>query len=367
MDFFSRINAVLHGEQPDRIPFAPYDNLMPRGEFVRGLRNRGMGLCARRTTITSHMPNVRVETWSENDDVVVTKYHTPNGDVTKRARTGLGRIMDSGSLELEGLISGVEDFEPAISMIHDMEFHIDNDVYNYLVRDMGSDVIFRDEGLSPEYEMVPYGATRAIFGEDAGLEPWVFAQMDHPDQFARLLRALTEKEEQRMELIAASPAEFIGFGWLQGVWGVDKIKKYELPFYKKWVPYLQSKGKIVSIHADAINLKAFKDLIPEIGVNVVEAFTPPPVGNLSIEEAREAWGPDVVIWINFPETIFWSGADATRQYTLDLLRSNPPGSPLVLGFTEMGLWSVTNEQTEIAFKAGTLAIMDAIDEYSRNS
>ena len=34
-DFRARINAVLHGEPPDRVPFAPYDNLMPRGEFAR--------------------------------------------------------------------------------------------------------------------------------------------------------------------------------------------------------------------------------------------------------------------------------------------------------------------------------------------
>jgi hypothetical protein len=44
MDFLTRINAVLHHEAPDQVPFAPYDNLVPRGEFVRKLRNRGMGL-----------------------------------------------------------------------------------------------------------------------------------------------------------------------------------------------------------------------------------------------------------------------------------------------------------------------------------
>jgi hypothetical protein len=41
MDFLTRIDAVLHHEEPDQVPFAPYDNLVPRGEFVRKLRNRG--------------------------------------------------------------------------------------------------------------------------------------------------------------------------------------------------------------------------------------------------------------------------------------------------------------------------------------
>ena len=40
MDFFTRINAVLDGEQPDQVPFAPYDELVPRGRFSRLMRNR---------------------------------------------------------------------------------------------------------------------------------------------------------------------------------------------------------------------------------------------------------------------------------------------------------------------------------------
>ncbi len=41
MDFLTRINAVLHHQSPDQIPFAPYDNLVPRGEFARNLRTGG--------------------------------------------------------------------------------------------------------------------------------------------------------------------------------------------------------------------------------------------------------------------------------------------------------------------------------------
>jgi hypothetical protein len=47
---------------------------------------------------------------------------------------------------------------------------------------------------------------------------------------------------------------------------------------------------------------------------------------------------------------------------VDLLRSDPPGNRLVLGFTEMGPWGATDDETERIFKAGTRAIMDAIDD-----
>ena len=61
MTFRERIEAVLHGGEPDRVPYAPYDNVVPRGDFERELRNRGMGLCLRRRGIWSETPGVDVE------------------------------------------------------------------------------------------------------------------------------------------------------------------------------------------------------------------------------------------------------------------------------------------------------------------
>jgi hypothetical protein len=70
-----------------------------------------------------------------------------------------------------------------------------------------------------------------------------------------------------------------------------------------------------------------------------------------------------VIWVNFPETIFYSGYDATKQYAIDLLQADAPADRLVISFTEMGLWGALNDETEKIFKTGTRAIMEAIGEY----
>ena len=118
------------------------------------------------------------------------------------------------------------------------------------------------------------------------------------------------------------------------------------------------------MHAHAVNLAYFKDLIAEMGYDIVEAFTPPPVGNLSLEEARAAWGKDTIIWVNFPETIFWSGAQETYRYTLDLLEKDPRPDKLVIGFTEMGIYGVTDDESELSFKDGVCAILDAIDDFA---
>ena len=65
---------------------------------------------------------------------------------------------------------------------------------------------------------------------------------------------------------------------------------------------------------------------------------------------------------NFPETIFWSGAEETKRYTIELLKSDAPGSALVISFTEMGPWGAVTDEAERAFKEGTLAVLEAIEE-----
>jgi hypothetical protein len=361
MDFLSRINAALHHQEPDQVPFAPYDNLIPRGDFERALRNRGMGLCLRRSTIWPEIQNVSVETRNEGD-TTLTIYHTPEGDVSSRSRAHLSRISDNSMVEIEGMIKELKDYDPVIFMLDNTVFHADNSVYENITRDIGTDGIFRDTGL--DHEASPYAATRRYYGYEQGLENWIYAQRNEPDHFSELMQAQERRDERRLQLVMDSPAEFIGFGWLEGLWSPKQFRAFELPFYQKWVSALQSKGKLCALHCDATkNMGNYKGVLAEIGAAVIEAFTPPPVGEISVKEARAAWGPDTVIWINFPETIFWGGVEATRQYTKELLLSDAPGNALVISFTEMGLWGAADDETKRVFQAGTMAIMETIEKY----
>ena len=356
MNFLKRINAVLHNRKPDKIPFAPYDNLIPRGDFEREMRNRGMGLCARRSSIRSETPDVWVESTSHGD-ITKTTYHTPVGSVSTSRRTRLGRLSDSGSVQLEWMIKDVEDYEPVIFMIENTEFHSNDDGYYKPVRDLGADGIVRGSGLSP-----PYDSSEGYFG----LFRWGTEQYDYPEHFARLVEALERRAERMFPYIADSPAEFISFGGLSGSYGPREFEKYALPFYQKYVPLLHEKGKICVMHAHASNLSVFKELIAQTGIDVIEAFTPPPIGDLSVAEARKAWGGETIIWVNFPETVFLYGEENTKEYTVDLLKSDTSSSALVIGMTELGLYGIADEATERTFKAGVRAIMDAIDECAVN-
>lgn len=351
MNFLERIQAVLHRRPPDVVPVAPYDNLLPRGDFARQLRNRGMGLCSRRSTVWSEMPNVRVEKRTEGD-TVITYYHTPRGGVHTRNRTHLGRISDGASICTERLIKGVDDYAPVIFMLEDTVFHLDPSVYCDTERDLGADGIVRIDGIKPPYDVSQYYFS---------LEFWATEQVDHPEHFGRLLQALGDSAERQFQLLLESPGEFVGLGSIDGWYGPEKMAEYVVPFYQKYVPRLQEAGKLCALHAHASNLKGCKDLIAEMDFDVVEAFTPPPIGDLSLAEARAAWGKDTVIWVNFPETIFWLDEKKTREYTANLLKSDPPGDALVIGMTEMGTFGIHDDASERTFKKGLLALVETVE------
>jgi hypothetical protein len=164
------------------------------------------------------------------------------------------------------------------------------------VRDLGSDgIVTAWTGLGP-----PYEGSQSF----SGLNAWAFEERDHPANFRRLVEALDRRRERLVELVASSSAQLVHVGSLSGSFSPTRFREAVLPYYQKIVPFLQRHGKLCAMDAHAADLAACADLIGETGVGVVEAFTPPPCGDLSIEDARRAWGGRRVIWVNFPETIF---------------------------------------------------------------
>jgi len=80
-------------------------------------------------------------------------------------------------------------------------------------------------------------------------------------------------------------------------------------------------------------LRHLKDLISKMDLDAVEAFTPPPMGDLPLEEARSAW-KGKVISLNFPQSVFLEGAEATRKRAMRILEEAAPGDNFMPTITE---------------------------------
>ncbi len=93
-----------------------------------------------------------------------------------------------------------------------------------------------------------------------------------------------------IELTGESPARV--------VWSAENVtsepttpslfEKHYLPFYNDVADMMHANGKLYGVHFDG-NLAALKDLIARTALDIIEGFTPPPMGDLDLKEAMGVW------------------------------------------------------------------------------
>jgi uroporphyrinogen-III decarboxylase len=326
MDVAERVYLTLKGEVADRIPWLIYSNHLPRGSFERRMRNMGLGLDVRCSVYKSYTPNVKVESKTMGDYTYIV-YRTPVGEVYSKYRTGLTfQFKGQGSWMVGHPIKKVEDIDVVRFIVEDTVYEPQYDVYEQLEEELEGDGVVTVGG--------DYTPLMKIIVSFMGFQNFVLMQMKHMDKINELIDALDRKYMEMYSIIAKSPAKIVRVGDnIDGVIISPKLfEKYCLPYYNKYAEILKRSGKYVISHMDG-RLKALKELIAKTKLDAIEAFTPPPMGDLTITEARKAWS-DKVIWMNFPEEVFLRSREEIESYTKNLLREMAPGFRYIISVTE---------------------------------
>ncbi|RLI36032.1 hypothetical protein DRO55_04290, partial [Candidatus Bathyarchaeota archaeon] len=150
-----------------------------------------------------------------------------------------------------------------------------------------------------------------------------------------LLEVVAERKREICRVIAGSPAKLVllGDNIDEVLIGPRLFERYCLPYYQEYTEILHKSGKLVGSHMDG-RLRNLRDLIKESGLDFIHGFTPPPIGNLTVREARKSWGRDIALWLNIPETTFYYKPEDLRSYVKSLLKEAAPGDGFMLGITE---------------------------------
>ena len=341
-----RILATLRGERVDKLPFFHYWRHSQTGQVERECRNRGMGICWVRPCYIASMPHVEVteklEVTTGTSEIVRT-YHTPVGKVSLRERRDAGTEQwkalrswrDITPWQIERLIKKPEDYDVVKFMVEDTEY----EPYYFPIEQakewLGEDGIVI-AGL-------PHSPMQMLLinwiGTDGGR--FYIHYFRYREKVEDLYRALDKSYEKLYEIAADSPADMVLFGDnIDGVLVDPRLfKRYYMPVYEKCAQVLHRKGKIMATHMDG-RLEVLKNLIAECPQDVIEAFHPPPMGDLPIQEALSLW-KGKVIWIGFPASIYNLGPEAVKRYLIDLLRSVMPGERVAIAASTENL--VSNE------------------------
>lgn len=143
-----------------------------------------------------------------------------------------------------------------------------------------------------------------LYVADMGVENAIFALMDYPATCERFFEALTQSQERLIEVINDSPIRIINFGDnLHGsTTSPELFEKFILPVYQRRCELLHKAGKFISSHWDG-NCKPLLPYAKDTGLDGIEAITPLPQGDVTLEETKAALG-DMFLLDGIPAVFF---------------------------------------------------------------
>jgi hypothetical protein len=116
-----RVEAILYGDQPDKVPFTIYECMVPQGDLGQQLRDEGMCIVERgHPVVHTHTPNVTSQSQTYTEEGITyyrTDIHTPDGDLYSTSRP-----MGITSWNVEKLFKRPEDYKPLLFMIQDENY-----------------------------------------------------------------------------------------------------------------------------------------------------------------------------------------------------------------------------------------------------
>jgi hypothetical protein len=267
------------------------------------------------------------------------------GDLIQRF--GSDTAQESLSWVTEHPFKTEADYEVLKYIYKKMEFKDNSQTFLFTDKLLEEDgYVFGHIGKSP-FQIMMY--------ELMGAENCYLEYYSNPKKFRQLFETIYQKTKEKFQIVADSAAEVI--------WSPENLtsvltppyifEEFYLPFYNEMADILHQKGKIFAVHMDG-SLSALSDLIAKTKIDIIEAFTPLPMNDMSVKDALRKW-EEKVIWINFPGTVLANhDYDSVKQYTLDLIGSTAPGDRFIIGCTE----SFPFESWEMSFAAISEALKE---------
>ncbi|GAF71973.1 unnamed protein product, partial [marine sediment metagenome] len=164
-----------------------------------------------------------------------------------------------------------------------------------------------DEFLARQKDYARWGVTMAAAGRTplqsilvdwTGLEQFSMHLFDFRDAVMGLYEAQLKLFRRMIHIIAGAPGKVVSVleNFTAETMGPRRFAEFHVPVYRELFPVLQASGKIVSTHFDG-KLSSCSDLIADAPIDMIESLTPPPEGDMTLREARAAWG-EKLLWSN---------------------------------------------------------------------
>ena len=188
------------------------------------------------------------------------------------------------------------DFRILEYMLQDEEWYWDQEAYEQDVRWIG------ERGYPQFY--FRRSPLQGLFIENMGFQQTIYMMQDHPEVIQRHIEVSTEADNALYQVLCNCPVQILNFGEnIDARMDPPTIwRQYHIPYYRKRATQLRGAGKFLHIHIDG----AMKPLLPylrDCPWHGIEAATPLPQGDVTIEEIKEGLG-DLVLLDGIPALYF---------------------------------------------------------------
>ena len=370
MTIRQRVEAVLTGRKPDRLPFLDrlenwhrwhtragtlppaYDGLtlgeihlavgMGHQKFVvpYGLRLRGVEVMAEFNgeafyreyePVLESFPGMWDLVTADQPGVTVTQLATP-----------AGRLAVRHEVLPEMVAMGVEPY---------LREHLIKDAADYRT----VEYILERAEFVPQYEKL--AAAETLVGEDGYVVPLVhripfqqalleylgeialfYALQDDRPRMERLLRLLDQQMVAILAGLADLPAIYLEFpDNLHGRMTNPRLfARYCLPDYQRYIGVLHGQGRKVGSHTDG-DVGPLLALLKESGLDACESISPFPLTACTFDEVWDSWRGGPIIWGGIPSPLLEedrTDEDAFREFVAHLLETVGAG-PIILGVGDL--------------------------------
>ena len=283
LEFWYRVNAQL-GTLPDPLRGA---SLMDVYDYCHAsVRYSGSGLRTRYRKASYR------EEW-EDETTLRRIWETPLGTLTDIRGYDEHKTTAHNA---EYKIKRIEDFEVLEYLLQDEEWYWDEAAYQQSVTTVG------DRGAPQFYPR--RSPIQQLFIRDVGFERAIYMMYDHPDVIQRYVEVATAADDAMYQVICRCPVRIVNLGENIDVhMDPPQIwREHLLPHYRRRTEQLHAAEKFVHIHIDG----SMKPLLPHLQDcpwDGIEAATPIPQGDVTLEELKDAFG-DLILLDGIPALYF---------------------------------------------------------------
>jgi len=223
--------------------------------------------------------------WESNDEESLEIIDTPHGQLTRRSK----KTIDNAWRTVEFPVKRKEDLAAFSWFLDNLNYGFSKEKF------LEGEKTFGDRGEAQFF--IPKSPYQALCLEWMKQEDFFLLLIDAPAEVEVIMAKLDERYDPFYEQLCAAQVTRVGnFGENLHSQFIppEYLEKYLIPFWQKRCAQLKKAGIYTHVHLDGYFkplLKYFKDL-PFDGL---EALTPEPQGDVSIEEMKEYIGDKVLL------------------------------------------------------------------------